>query len=119
MYGLLRSEWATGPDGKDQWVSLNLAERMPIEALLDAYTINGARALRQEHLTGSLEVGKKADLVVINQDIIAAAHTLGKDGPEKAYSSEAHSICDHWWGDHCKTRVEQTYFNGRRVWPRE
>ena len=33
------------------------------------------------------------------------------------YTPEAYGICDHWWGEHCRTRVEQTYFDGRRVWP--
>ena len=33
------------------------------------YTINGAYVMRQEDKTGSLEVGKEADLVVIDRDI--------------------------------------------------
>lgn len=119
MYGLMRGGWVEGPDGEAYWAAMNRGERMRIEDLIDAYTINGARALSQAHLTGSLEVGKKADLVVINQDIIAAAHTLGEAGPEKDYTPEAYGICDHWWDDHCRTRVEQTYFDGRRVWPRD
>ena len=117
MYGLIRGGWVEDTNGGQFWAALNRSERMRIEDLIDAYTINGARALRQDQLTGSLEVGKKADLVIINQDIIAAAHTLGKSGPEKDYSPEAYGICDHWWGDHCRTRVEQTFFDGRRVWP--
>ena len=28
-------------------------------------------ALRQDHLTGSLEVGKKADFVILNHDLLA------------------------------------------------
>ncbi len=119
MYGLIRGSWLQDANGKPFWAELNRSERMPIEDLFDAYTINGARALRQDHITGSLEVGKKADLVVINQDIIAAAHTLGAAGPVKSITPEAYGICDHWWGDHCRTRVEQTFFDGRRVWPRE
>jgi predicted amidohydrolase YtcJ len=117
MYGLIRGGWVPDPNGGEYWAALNRDQRMRIEDLIDAYTINGARALRQDHLTGSLEVGKKADLVIINQDIIAAAHTLGKDGPEKDFTPEAYGICDHWWAEHCRTRVEQTYFDGRRVWP--
>jgi predicted amidohydrolase YtcJ len=119
MYGLIRGGWVPDPNGGEYWAALNRSQRMRIEDLIDAYTINGARALRQGHLTGSLEVGKKADLVIINQDIIAAAHTLGKSGPEKDYTPEAYGICDHWWGEHCRTRVEQTYFDGRQVWPRK
>lgn len=119
MYGLIRGGWVEDSAGRDYWAAMNRAERMRIEDLIDAYTINGARALRQDGITGSLEVGKKADLVVINQDIIAAAHTLGADGPEKDFTPEAYGICDYWWDEHCRTRVEQTFFDGRRVWPRQ
>lgn len=119
MYGLIRGGWVEDKAGKDYWAAMNKKERMRIEDLLDAYTINGARALRQDGITGSLEVGKKADLVIINQDIIAAAHTLGANGPQKDITPQAYGICDHWWGDHCRTRVEQTFFDGRRVWPKQ
>jgi predicted amidohydrolase YtcJ len=33
------------------------------------YTINGAYTMRQEDLTGSLSVGKKADFIVLDKDI--------------------------------------------------
>lgn len=33
------------------------------------YTINAAFAMRQHHLTGSLAIGKAADLIVIDTDI--------------------------------------------------
>ena len=33
------------------------------------YTINGAYVMRQESTTGSLEVGKAADLIVIDRNI--------------------------------------------------
>ncbi len=33
------------------------------------YTLNGAYVMRQEQKTGSLEVGKEADLVVIDRNI--------------------------------------------------
>ncbi len=39
-----------------------------IEAALRAVTTEAAYVLRQEHLTGSLEVGKRADLTVIDRD---------------------------------------------------
>lgn len=45
-------------------------ESLPtVSAVVEAYTINGAYALRQEDVTGSLEVGKFADLIVVDQNI--------------------------------------------------
>lgn len=38
---------------------------------VDAYTINAAFALKQERTTGSLEVGKRADLIVLDRDIFS------------------------------------------------
>ncbi len=40
-----------------------------LEAAIEAYTLNSAYALDQEDISGSLEVGKYADLVVLDQNI--------------------------------------------------
>lgn len=39
---------------------------VPAETVLEAATINGAKALGLDHLVGSLEVGKRADFVVLD-----------------------------------------------------
>ncbi len=42
-----------------------------VEAAVNAYTINAAYVMRQEDKTGSLEVGKYADLIIIDRDIFS------------------------------------------------
>lgn len=64
--GVLRTNPDTG-------LTLNAEERLTLDNMLAAYTINAARALQQEATTGSLEVGKLADLVVIDRDLSAIA----------------------------------------------
>ena len=46
-------------------------EKIPLTTAVDAYTINAAFAMKQEATTGSLEVGKRADLVVLDRDIFS------------------------------------------------
>ena len=41
--------------------------------MLDAYTINGARMLGRDKEIGSLEVGKSADFIVVDRDILSLA----------------------------------------------
>lgn len=48
-------------------------QALPLADALRAYTINGAYQLRAEDTTGSLEPGKKADLVVLSDDLFAIA----------------------------------------------
>ena len=50
---------------------LNIDERIPIGTAIDAYTINAAFAMKQDATTGSLEVGKRADLVILDRDILS------------------------------------------------
>jgi predicted amidohydrolase YtcJ len=44
-------------------------ELVPFDTALQAYTNNGAYAAFQEALTGSIAVGKAADLIVLNRDL--------------------------------------------------
>jgi predicted amidohydrolase YtcJ len=50
---------------------LNIDERIPLTTAIGAYTINAAYAMKQDATTGSLEVGKRADLVVLDRDILS------------------------------------------------
>lgn len=76
---------ALGTDGPasgndlDLWIAIRLAGYMqktfakdasvlPAVELVRMATINGARALQLDHLIGSLEVGKRADLIVLDAD---------------------------------------------------
>lgn len=48
-------------------------ERVSVEEMIACYTINGAFANFMEKETGSLEVGKKADIVVLNKNLFEIA----------------------------------------------
>jgi predicted amidohydrolase YtcJ len=45
-------------------------QTLPVGFLLQARTINAAYQLRAEHKTGSIEVGKKADFIVVDRNIL-------------------------------------------------
>jgi len=45
-------------------------ETISIKDAIKAYTINGAFAMRQEHLVGSIQVGKRADLIVLDRNLL-------------------------------------------------
>ena len=61
-------EWLT--PGQDPDAILEPAsEMMPIELLINGYTLNGAYQLRMEDRIGSIETGKAADLVILGQDL--------------------------------------------------
>jgi predicted amidohydrolase YtcJ len=72
-------------------------ERLDVRALIDAYTINSARALGRAAEIGSLEPGKSADFVLLDRDIVALA-----DGGKAA--------------DIAGTKVLGTWFQGRQVY---
>lgn len=79
---------------------LNAGERIDIHDMITAYTINGARALKQEERVGSIEVGKRADLAVLDRNIVELFH-----------SGQAEDIWD--------TQVDLTVFDGEVVFERE
>lgn len=54
--------------GKQAFVR-GASQAVSVMDMLKVYTINGAKQVFMEHLVGSLEVGKKADIVVLEHDI--------------------------------------------------
>lgn len=65
---------------------------VPAYTALEMATINGARALGREKETGSLEVGKKADIIVINADK-PHFHPGLNTVSSLVYSSQASDVC--------------------------
>ncbi len=75
----------------------NAAEAISIEDAIDAYTINAAHALQQSALTGSIESLKRADFIILDQNII----DLAKSGAADRIS---------------ETKVLETWFEGEKVY---
>jgi len=74
-------------------------QSIPLRDVIDAYTINGARMLGLEEEAGSLEVGKSADFIVLDRDILALADAGLPDAVANA-------------------QVLETWFQGRQVYQR-
>ncbi len=75
---------------------LSPQQRLEIRDLIDAYTINGARALNRASEIGSLEAGKSADFIVVDQNIFALA--------EEGHADQIGN-----------TKVLATFFMGKKV----
>jgi predicted amidohydrolase YtcJ len=85
-HGITRSE----APGK---VPLLPEQAIGIQDAVDAYTRNAAFALKQERTTGSLEVGKRGDFIVLDRDV---------------FSIDPRGLHE--------TRVLATYLDGREVY---
>ena len=58
---------------------LNKEQRLDLATLIEAYTINEAYLMQQEDITGSIEVGKYADLVMLEKNLFEIAPSeIGK-----------------------------------------
>ena len=70
-------------------------EAVTLEQAINIYTRGGAAAIRREHSAGSLEVGKSADLIVLNHNIFEIPIEMVSE-----------------------TEVEMTFFEGKLVFER-
>jgi hypothetical protein len=70
MVGMYTALTRANPDGSDPWVP---EETVDLETAIRAYTIGGAHVVFAEDRRGSITVGKQADLVVLSEDLFAAA----------------------------------------------
>ncbi len=80
-------------------VIMNAEQRIDIHSAIAAFTINGARLFGHDDKLGSLEVGKIADLIVLDQNIVELADN---DNPEEIGA----------------TKVDLTVFDGQIVFER-
>jgi predicted amidohydrolase YtcJ len=61
-------------------------EKMSIEEMLLGYTINGAIQLGVEDTRGSIEVGKAADFLVYDNDLLTQEHEgFSRNKPTEVY----------------------------------
>ena len=75
----------------------NAEQSATLEQMLDAYTINGARAVRQDKIIGSIEPGKSADFIVLDRNLFSLVEQ-GK--PEQI----------------AETKVVRTVFRGQTIY---
>ena len=58
-----------GFPGKPEIEKMGAEHALTLEELIRAYTINAAWVLRLEDVTGSIEPGKYADMIVLNHNL--------------------------------------------------
>ncbi len=56
-------------------VVLNEAQRIDIHSAIAAFTVNGAKLFGHDDVVGSIEVGKKADIIALSQNIVELAES--------------------------------------------
>ena len=76
---------------------MNQSEAISLFDAIDAYTINGAKMLQHDKLTGSIEIGKKADFIILNQNLLDLQN-------------------DNKLDDISETKVLSTWFDGEEIY---
>jgi predicted amidohydrolase YtcJ len=84
------------PSGEFPGVSLWPEQALDLPTVLETYTISAARALGLDRMIGSIEVGKSADIIVLDRNV---------------FDIPANQIAD--------TRVMTTFFEGSAVYERD
>ncbi len=87
--------WIAVTRRSQRGASIDAAEAITPEEVLRLYTINAAHASNRADRAGSVEVGKVANLIVLDRDIVTCAHE-----------------------DIRHARVEMTYVDGMKVFER-
>ena len=83
------------PSGAYKGTALWPDQKISLETAIEIFTINSAHVLGLENEIGSIEVGKSADIIVLNQNL---------------FEIPASDIAD--------TKVLTTYFEGRPIFER-
>jgi len=84
-----------GPQSDGEFEPLGI-EKVSLETMIDAYTINGAWQIQAEDVAGSIETGKRADVVIYDRNL---------------FDIDPHEISE--------ARVDLTIFDGRVVYRRD
>jgi predicted amidohydrolase YtcJ len=74
FWGIYQAETRKGPEGV-----LDAPQDMPREAMFYAYTRNSARAMNMLDSIGSLAPGKRADLILIDRDVLTISSEEMRD----------------------------------------
>ena len=96
LYDFMPSRYPERVDFNDVRYRLNPRERISVLEAIKIFTINAAYVLGKEKEVGSLEIGKKADFIVLDKNIFTIE------------SLDIHDI-----------NIVQTYFNGELVYLNE
>ena len=82
--------------GVDALIRLPMTERLDLEDLIKGYTLSGAYQLRMEDQLGSIEVGKLADLVVLDRNLFEVDRYEIREIRPEAVIMEGEIIREAW-----------------------